>query len=140
VTHKTLLYRFFRIGKLPAEARLALQREVILVQDEGIPITITYHDLRGPGRYHSWKRSWFSGAIALTQERLAAYGYGREILDIRLDDPRFKQIEWSIGDRGELWASFEAGLMRPDWSGRIDLSFATPQAAQLFPRLSRIAR
>ncbi|OQY95192.1 MAG: hypothetical protein B6D39_00235 [Anaerolineae bacterium UTCFX2] len=117
-----------------------MDSEVIMVQDEGVPVWVTYTELRLPGRYYSWKRTWYSGALALTRERFIAFGYGKKLVDVRLDDPRFKQIEWSTGRADELWASFGASLFHLDWSGRIEISFSTPLTPLFLARLSRYSQ
>ncbi len=72
---KTLLYRLFGVGKIPAQLSAELRSEVIVLLDEGIPGSDTYLDFRAPGRRSSWRRQWFTGAIALTQTRLVALQY-----------------------------------------------------------------
>jgi len=111
-----------------------------MVLDEGIPVQVTYVDLHTPERHYPWKRTRSSGALALTRERLAAFVNREKVLDIRLDDPNFKQIEWSTGRPDELWATFDAHLIQPGWSGRIDIAFSTPLTPQFFARLSRFSK
>lgn len=111
-----------------------------MIVDEGVAIWVTWIELRLPGRYYSWKRTWYSGSLALTRERFIAFGYNTKLMDVRLDDPRFKQIEWSTGRADELWASFEAGLFHLDWSGRIEISFSTPMTQQFLVRLNRYSQ
>ena len=72
---KTILYRLFGVGKIPAQWRATIESEGIVLIDEGIRGTVTYRDFRSPGRRASWKKSAFSGAIALTRTRLLALQY-----------------------------------------------------------------
>lgn len=55
---KTLLYRLFGIGKLPAALISEFTNEGIIFSDEGIRGTVTYKNFRGSDRASNWKRQW----------------------------------------------------------------------------------
>lgn len=132
---KTFLYRFFGIGKLPANLVTEFQAEGLVLMDEGIRGNVTYINFRGGGRISNWKRQWFGGVIALTEKRLVAYRLRHPIIDVALDDPRLKQMEFSIEEAETFLAAFDANLFQPDWSGRIEYRFRTPIARQLLAAL-----
>lgn len=133
---KTLLYRLFGIGKLPAERKAEFEREGVLFLDEGIRGTVTYKNFRGGGRITNWKRQWFAAAIVLTGKRLVAFRLRRPIIDVALDDPRLKQIEFSIDEPETLAVCFDAGLFQPEWQGRIEYRFRTPVSKPLKAELT----
>ncbi|MEK7857371.1 MAG: hypothetical protein AAB288_14870 [Acidobacteriota bacterium] len=127
---KTFLYRFFGIGKMPAALVADFQREGLVLMDEGIRGTVTYHNFRGGGRYSNWKRQWYSSSIILTAKRLIGYRLRHPIIDVELTDPRFKQLNISADENETLLIDFDASLFQPDWSGRIEYRFKTPLAQQ----------
>ncbi|MEJ7848655.1 MAG: hypothetical protein WKF92_11275 [Pyrinomonadaceae bacterium] len=46
---KTFLYRFFGIGGIPTNVRAEIEREGVVLFDEGIRGTVTYINFRAPG-------------------------------------------------------------------------------------------
>ncbi|MDI1240442.1 MAG: hypothetical protein PSX80_00810 [bacterium] len=134
---KTLLYRLFGIGKLPAALIDEFTNEGSLFSDEGIRGTVTYKNFRGGGRVSNWKRQWFAGAIILTKKRLVAYRLRERIIDVTLDDPRLAQMEFTIEEPATLAVSFDANLFQPDWKGRIEYRFRTPTADAIRDHLAK---
>jgi len=134
---KNLFYRLFGIGGIPKTLRPALEREGVLLLDEGISGNVTYENFRAPGRWHSWKRTWFSGAVVLTQQRFVAFVYAQPIIDVPLVDPRFKALHVSLADDQALAIAFDPAAFHPDWSGSIACRFKTPLAAQFVTALTR---
>ena len=137
---KTFLYRFFGIGKLPQALVEEFRGEGVLFMDEGIRGTITYKNFRGGGRISNWKRQWFGGAIILTRKRLVGYRIRSRIIDVALDDPRLKLMEFSIEEPETLLAAFNANLFHPDWKGRIEYRFSTPVSKPLLAELNAIIK
>ena len=46
---KALLYRLFGAGRIPPETADVLLREGVILQDEGLSASATYHHFRAPG-------------------------------------------------------------------------------------------
>ncbi|MDQ3799747.1 MAG: hypothetical protein M3384_09865 [Acidobacteriota bacterium] len=132
---KTLLYRLFGVGKIPAGARVALESEGVLLSDEGIKGSVTYRNFRSPGRRSNWKRQWYTASIALTKTRLLAFAYSNQIIDVPLADPRFRRLEFSLEAETALLVTFDASLFHADWSGTIEYRFQTPHAQAFLERL-----
>ena len=128
----SLLYRLFKIGALPTQVRPVLQSEGVRLLEEGIPVIVTYRNLRSPRRISSYKRMGRVGALALTHQRVLGTAFHQVILNLPWSEKRLQQVEWSLGGEGELWAAFEAGLFRPEWSGRIEIAFRCEQASRAF--------
>lgn len=129
---KTLLYRLFGIGKIPPAVRAELKPEGILVEDEGIPGTVTYRNFRAPHRYAALRKQWCTASIVLTRERLFGLQYTSTIINVPLADERIRQMEFSLEeDAALLCVRFDAGLFRADWSGTIEYRFKTPEARRL---------
>ena len=125
---KTLLYRLFRIGKIPDQFNAQIQSEGILLQDEGIPGSVTYSSFHRPGRYDSWRRQWYTASLAITETRFLALAYSRPAIDVPFADERFRSLEFSLEKNDRLRVAFDASLFHADWSGKIDYRFGTSQA------------
>ena|SRR5437763_1913572 len=131
---KTLLYRLFGVGRMPAQWRATIESEGVVLFDEGIGGSITYRDFSAPGRRSSWRKVAFSGSIALTKTRLLALQYANPAINVPLDDPRLKQMQFSVeGDK--LLVAFNANLFHNDWSGTIEYRFRTSQAREFLKGL-----
>ena len=133
----TLLYRLFGIGKIPEPLKLELQREGVLLLEEGIGGSATYRDFRAPGRYSKWRRQWFSGSLALTEARLVALQYSQMIVNIPLTDERIRRLDVSVERNDTLVIAFDAALFQSHWSGKIEYRFHTPQAGRFQDLLAR---
>src|SRR6476646_9383586 len=107
---KTLLYRLFGVGKMPAQWRSTIESEGIVLFDEGIGGSITYRDFRAPGKRFTWRKVAFSGSIALTKTRVLALQYANPAIDVPLDDPRLKQMQFSVEGEDKLLVAFNANL------------------------------
>ena len=134
---KTILYRLFGVGKIPAQWRAAIESEGIVLIDEGIGGSVTYRDFRSPGRIASWKKSAFSGAIALTRTRLLALQFSSPVINVLLDDERLQQMKFSVEREDKILIAFNANLFHDDWSGTLEYRFRTPQAQAFVKSLSR---
>jgi hypothetical protein len=131
---KTLLYRLFGIGKIPVAVMAELQQEGILLLDEGVPGSATYHNFRSPGRRSSWRRTWFTASITLTKMRLLALAYANPIINIPLADQRIRALQFRLEAGPRLCVGFDAALFHSDWSGTIEYRFRISQP-QRFPEL-----
>lgn len=133
---QTLLYRLFGVGKIPAHWRASIESEGIVLLDEGIGGSVTYRDFRSPGRRASWKKSAFSGAIALTRTRLLALQFSSPVINVPLDDDRLQQMQFSVEGEDKILIAFNANLFHDDWSGALEYRFRTPQAAAFLKSLN----
>ncbi len=134
---KTLLYRLLGVGKIPAQWRAIIESEGIVLMDEGIGGTVTYRDFRSPGRRASWKKSAFSGAIALTKTRLLALQFSSPVINVPPNDDRLPQMQFSVEGEDKILIGFNANLFHNDWSGTLEYRFRTPQAQAFLKSLSK---
>jgi hypothetical protein len=133
---KSLFYRLFGCGRVPAGLRAKLVQEGIALLDEGIKGTIIYRNFRAPGKASTWKEQRFSGAVALTTVRFVAFASGKQIVNVPLDDPRLKQLQVTCEGSEHLLIVFDPALFHDNWSGTIDLHLYTPYAHQLHAALT----
>ncbi|MFM9904114.1 MAG: hypothetical protein ACKVQJ_06020 [Pyrinomonadaceae bacterium] len=132
---KSLLYRLFGVGKLPAEFADGRTAESIVLSDEGLAGSVTYRNFRRPGKYSAYQSVGLVGSIVVTNERIAAYSGENPIIDVEFTDERLRQIAFSVLPNGSLLAAFDASLFHADWSGNIEYRFKTPMAAAIVERI-----
>jgi hypothetical protein len=131
----TLLYRLFGLGKLPRAQRPILEQERIVLCDEGLSGSLTLRSVRAPGRRHSYRKSWFTGSLVITERRVAAFVFSRAVVDLPLDHPQLADLRvTTVGDT--LSITFDAGLFHQGWSGTIEIRLSTPRALLYQDRLT----
>jgi hypothetical protein len=133
---RTLLYRLFGVGKIPAQWDATIESEGVVLSDEGIGGSVTYRDFRAPGKRFAWRKVAFTGAIALTKVRLLALQYASPVINIPLDDERFKQLQISVEGEETLLVAFDPSLFHKDWSGTMEYRFRTPHAGEFSKALN----
>jgi len=132
---KSLFYRLFGAGKVPAPVMSELKSEGIVVLDEGVKGSVTYRDFRAPGKAFVWKRQGFAASIALTKLRLVAVSFSRFAINVPLSDERLRAMHFAVPDNGAFSVTFDASLFHSDWSGTIEYRFKTPEAQRLLELL-----
>ena len=133
---KTLLYRFFGVGRIPGALRAELESEGILLADEGIGGWQVNKNLRAPGRMKWYEVRSFTGFLAVTKHRLVAQTYGTRQLDVPLDDARLSAVRASSPTERRITLSFDYETFRPGWRGLTELRFNTPKASAFYETLT----
>jgi hypothetical protein len=136
---KSLLYRLFGVGKIPAALLSQLKAEGLVLFDDGVKGSITYRDFSAPGKRFSLRRQWFAGAIALTKLRLVGVAYSKFLINVPLTDERIHKLSYSVEDDGAFCVAFDASLFHADWSGTIEYRFKTPEAQRFVELLQKPA-
>jgi hypothetical protein len=127
---KSLLYRWFGLGKIPKLLNDTLRIEGIVVADEGVPGSVTYRNFRAPGKYFSRRKQGFVGSVVVTNNRLVALMYSSFAVNVPFTDERIRQLQISVeGDR--LLIAFDPKLFHDNWSGAIEYRFRTAQSAEM---------
>ena len=85
---KTFLYRIFKIGEIPKNVRSQINREGIVLQEEGIGGSVTFKKFRAPGKYYGWRKNWFSGSIVLTKKHFLAFQVNKPIIGVAWDNEK----------------------------------------------------
>lgn len=136
----TLFYRLFGLGKIPKNARPALEKEGVVLIDEGIGGSLVFTRFRAPGRYYGKKFSCFTGSLVLTKKRFAAYTcypFFNPIIDIPLDDERLRALQLSLKDEKHLRIDFNPAAFHRGWSGKITCRFTTPRARAFMRKINQ---
>jgi hypothetical protein len=136
---KNLLYRLFGLGKMPNKYAPTLRGEGIILVDEGIGGSITFKHFRAPGRRYSWKRSWFTGCLVLTEHTFAAFAWLRPLIYVPLADERLAELRCSVEKGTTLLVAYDASLFNKEWSGTVEYRFKTANAQMFLEQLVRDA-
>lgn len=134
---KTLLYRLFGLGKIPRDAIDQIQKEGIVLQDEGIGGSVTFKRFRAPGKYYSWRRNWFSGSVVLTKEHFLAFRYSAPIIGVSWGDEKIRKLDVQLENENVLVVGFEASTFQEEASGDIEVRLSTPIARELVKQIER---
>ena len=133
---KTWVYKLFGVGRIPAQVKAQLDREGVLLQEEGISGSTTYRNFHRPGEYASWKRVWYSASLTITQTRVVGLAYSSRIINVPFTDKRIQRLHISVESSNVLLIAFDAALFHNDWSGTIEYRFRTPQAEAFWETLT----
>jgi hypothetical protein len=134
---KTLLHRLFGLGNVPRRYARALRQESIVLLDEGICGSVTRKRFRAPGRRHSWKKSWFTGSLVLTEHTFAAFAMTRPLVFVPLADKRLAELRCGMEERGALLVAYDASLFNDRASGVVECRFRTEKAHLFLEQLTR---
>ena len=126
--HKTILYRIFKLGRVPKRHLPTIEQEGIVLMDEGIRGSAILRNFRAPGKRYSLKRTWFSGSIVMTRKHFLAFSFYRSIIGVPWTDQRLAALNCSINDGDILCVRFDAAVFHNDWSGSVEYRFKTPKA------------
>ena len=137
---KTLLYRLFKLGAIPKDAKEQIQREGVVLHDEGIGGSVTLKQFRAPGRYHGWRRSWFCGSIVLTRQHFLAFAYSKPIIGLPLNTRQFKELRVSLENEDTLCVQFDASTFQENASGEVAVRLSTPLAQDFLHRIELLQR
>jgi hypothetical protein len=132
---KTLLHRIFGWGKIPKRYAPTLHNEGIILLDEGIGGSVTFKRFKAPGRYHSWKRSWFTGCIVLTERTFAAFAFIKPLIYVPLDHENISELHCTIEGSDTLLVKYDASAFNEKWSGTIECRFKTSKVQMFLERL-----
>jgi len=125
---RTLLYRLFGIGAVPKKLRPMLEREGVVVLDEGMGGWFIARKVKGPHKRYRGRAEGFSGCLAITGQRVVCYTYGKRQINIAVDDPNISALYVDVPQPQRLSLSFESSIFQTGWSGVIEFRFNTDKA------------
>jgi hypothetical protein len=125
---KTILYRVFGVGSVPKKLRPVLEREGVVVLDEGIGGCFVAKHVNGPGKRYRHRTEGFSGWLAVTKARVTCYTYGKRQINISIEDPKIADLYVDTPTEQKLCLSFESSNFREGWQGVIVFRFRTDKA------------
>lgn len=125
---KTILYRLFGFGSVPKILRPVLEKEGVVVFDEGIGGWFVTKHVKGPGKRYRHRTEGFSGCLAVTMVRVVCYTYGKRQINISVEDPKIANLYVDTPKEKKLCLSFESSNYREGWEGVIEFRFNTDKA------------
>ena len=125
------------MGKVPPEAVPQIQKEGIIVQDEGLRGSVTFRNFRAPGKRYSWRRNGFSGSIVLTHDHFLAFQFSKPIIGVAWHDDKVKALQCTLKNENTLCVGFDAAVFHDSWSGDIEVRFSTPLARTFLETIER---
>jgi hypothetical protein len=125
---KTILYRLFGLGGIPAKLRPILEEEGVIVSDEGVGGWFVTHSVKGPGKRYIHRLEGFSGCLVVTKKRVICFTYWKRQINIPVDDPRLSELYVNTINEQTLSISFESSVFREGWEGVVELRFHTDNA------------
>jgi hypothetical protein len=129
---------FLGSGRLPDDLRGSLTAEGIVLLDEGLSGSVTYINYRAPGRSSSWRKAPFTGAIAITGQRLVvAASRGGKPINVPLADPLRDAVKVSADGPDKVLFSVDPSAFDPRKSGTVEVRLRTPRAAEVVALLNR---
>ena len=134
---KSLLYRLFKLGRIPAAQRAVLEREGIILAEEGLSGVVIFKNFRAPGRRYSYRRAGFSGSLVITRLRFSGFSFSRPIVNLPLQREHLDKIQVSAED-GRLVVAFDPAPFHEGWSGWITVKFSTPNADAFLSHLKAV--
>ncbi len=132
---KSLLYRLFGLGKVPKKYRPILEEEGVKLLDEGLNGSITFKKFNAPGRYYSWKRSWFIASLVITEKTFAAFSLVKPLVYVLFEHKSFKELYCTLESKNTLLITYDASAFNDKWSGTIECRFKTSQALDILALL-----
>ena len=125
---KALLYRMFGLGRIPRRIRRSLEKEGMIVCDEGMRGRQVMRNVRGPGRRHVRHSQGFSAALAVTRQRMMCYTCWKRRMNVAAGDARIGRLHVDCPDADTLSITFESGDFQESWQGVIEFRFRTDTA------------
>jgi len=127
---KSILFRLFKIGAIPGKLRPVLEKEGMVVFDEGIAGRFITMRVKGPSKRYFHRSEGFTGCLAITKQRVVCFTYGKRQINISVADPKISELYFNAHDENRLSLSFESSLFRDGWEGVIEFRFKTEKALQ----------
>jgi hypothetical protein len=125
---KTILYRLFGFGSVPRTILSLLEREGVVVLDEGMGGWFVTKHVDAWGKRYRHRSEGFSGCLAVTKARVVCYTYGKRQIDISVENPKMKNLYVDAPKEQTLCLSFESSDFREGWQGVIEFRFNTDKA------------
>jgi len=132
---KTISYRLFSIGGISKKLRPVLEKEGMLVCDEGIRGWFVTKNFKAPGKRFWCRQEGFSGFLAITEKRIIAYAYWKLIINLPFDDAKLSAINAELINPNRIDLSFESSVFHHDRQGIITVRFYTEKAQKFYDTL-----
>jgi hypothetical protein len=118
----SLLYRLFKVGRLPKELSKKIAEDSLIHLEEGISVTIVFKNFKSPRKRFKSKIIKASGAICLTKAAFYTSVYRRVTIQLGWDDPKIKSIDFQVTDK-HLIMGFDVSKFDEQSEGMVAYKF-----------------
>jgi len=126
----SFLSRLFNLGRMPANVRATLEAEEILLMDENIRGWVVFKDFKAPGKRFKHRAEGLAGFLVITRRRVFAQAFGKRIINVLFEHPKFALLHVDVPEPGRIEFSFEAADFHEDRSGRVVVGFKSKKAEE----------
>ncbi|HSS34129.1 MAG TPA: hypothetical protein VLL27_12695 [Solirubrobacterales bacterium] len=121
----------FGSGRLPKMVRDQVAGDDVLLLEEGLTGTLTFHNYKAPGKRSKLRKVGVAGAVCVTDRRLLVWGARGKLVDVPRDDERFGAIAVSAEEPDTVLIAWEASLFHDNRSGRVEVRLHPVQAERV---------
>ncbi len=125
---KSVLYRLFGFGSIPAKFQEQILKEGVVIQDEGLSGSVRYTNYRGPGKYYGRSFRGFVGSIVLTEQHFLAFQFSTPVIGAPWADTRVNELDVSVEGEDRLVVTFDPSVFEEKTSGEVTVRFTTSKA------------
>ena len=133
-----ILYKWFGWGALPRPMRPVLEKEGIVLMDEGVSGSVLFRKFRAPGKRYSYRRNGVVASVVMTKIRFAVFNFGTPFVNLPLERAQLDKINLAIDEKGRLTVSFDAADFYPNATGTVSGRFATEKARDFLRRMEAV--
>ncbi|MFA5995556.1 MAG: hypothetical protein WCW27_01190 [Patescibacteria group bacterium] len=119
---KSLLYKFFGLGKMPEKIKQTLINDQLIYLEEGVSFSIKYTDYQAPGRRFYHKKSWWVAALGFSNNFFVVSTQRKILINMAIKDKKFSQLKF-YQDQATLLIKFNSAVFNNTTSGEIELRF-----------------
>mgnify|MGYP000396487853 CR=1 FL=1 len=119
---KSFLFRFFGFGKFPTRYQAEMEKEGVVLQEEGLSIVVRYRNFRAPNVYYGRKVSLVMGSVVLTKGSFACFRGNLipPVFHVPTSHESFSAFDFSLDEKGRLKVVIDAPVFQEGWKGTID--------------------
>lgn len=120
---KSVLYQLFGVGKVPKRYIAMLEKENILLRDEGLSMVLRYRKFRAPGAYYGRKVSLLVGSVVLTEKSFGCFRGSiiPPVFHVPISAEHLKGFNLGIDEKGRFQVVINAAEFQEGWEGTIDV-------------------
>ncbi len=135
---KSFLYHFFGFGKIPKRYRGEMEKEGVILQDEGLTIVVRYRNFRAPYVYYGRKISLVMGSVVLTKSSFACFrgNIVPPVFHVPIAHESFNAFDFSLDKKARLQVVIDAPAFQEGWKGTIDCRIPCENAGKFLRALT----
>lgn len=118
----SILYRLFKVGRLPKELSKKIGDDSLIHLEEGISVSIIFKNFKSPRKRFKSKIIKATGAICLTKAAFYTSIYRRVTIQLGWEDPKIDSIEFEVTEK-HLIMRFDVSKFDSQSEGLVEYRF-----------------